>query len=263
MVSLLDKWRFLQALVANPDVSPTAKIIAARLLDHSNGSTGRCNPSYQTLARGAGLTRRRAMKAVKELEWFGLISVLRTSRAEAKGRFSGLPSNNFTINWARGQHPLPSAENDTSLVPLVHPGGAPDSPSPRSAPDDHPNAETGTLNNVTRSLEVRTREMKSVREQGSRLPPDWQPSSTDLDFAMTEGLSPERASKEAKKFRDYWLSLPGPRGVKLDWAAVWRNWVRSAAEPGRGRPVLLAQDAAATRLLKGFAGFVEQEDQDE
>lgn len=31
-----------------------------------------------------------------------------------------------------------------------------------------------------------------------------------------------------KEFRDYWISVPGQRGVKLDWFATWRNWVRNS-----------------------------------
>jgi uncharacterized protein YdaU (DUF1376 family) len=28
-------------------------------------------------------------------------------------------------------------------------------------------------------------------------------------------------------FRDYWLSVAGSKGVKLDWTATWRNWIRN------------------------------------
>jgi len=28
-------------------------------------------------------------------------------------------------------------------------------------------------------------------------------------------------------FKDYWVSVPGSKGVKLDWFATWRNWIRS------------------------------------
>jgi uncharacterized protein YdaU (DUF1376 family) len=28
-------------------------------------------------------------------------------------------------------------------------------------------------------------------------------------------------------FRDYWVSVPGQKGVKLDWFATWRNWIRN------------------------------------
>jgi len=35
---------------------------------------------------------------------------------------------------------------------------------------------------------------------------------------------------EHEKFCDYWAGVPGVKGRKLDWAATWRNWMRSAAE---------------------------------
>lgn len=28
-------------------------------------------------------------------------------------------------------------------------------------------------------------------------------------------------------FKDYWLSVAGAKGVKLDWFATWRNWIRN------------------------------------
>jgi uncharacterized protein YdaU (DUF1376 family) len=28
-------------------------------------------------------------------------------------------------------------------------------------------------------------------------------------------------------FRDYWVSVAGSKGVKLDWTATWRNWIRN------------------------------------
>lgn len=32
-------------------------------------------------------------------------------------------------------------------------------------------------------------------------------------------------------FRDYWIAQPGQKGVKLDWSATWRNWVRNQKAP--------------------------------
>ena len=33
------------------------------------------------------------------------------------------------------------------------------------------------------------------------------------------------------KFRDYWIAQAGQKGVKLDWDATWRNWVRNTNAP--------------------------------
>jgi uncharacterized protein YdaU (DUF1376 family) len=33
------------------------------------------------------------------------------------------------------------------------------------------------------------------------------------------------------QFKDYWIAQAGQKGVKLDWFATWRNWVRSTNAP--------------------------------
>lgn len=67
-------------------------------------------------------------------------------------------------------------------------------------------------------------------KRGSRLPEDWMP---DEIFGKSEGLSAEQIAREADKFRDYWRALPGQRGVKVDWQATWKNWVRKATDDRR------------------------------
>ena len=67
-------------------------------------------------------------------------------------------------------------------------------------------------------------------KRGSRLPEDWMP---DEIFGKTEGLTTEQIAREADKFRDYWRALPGQRGVKADWQATWKNWVRKATDDRR------------------------------
>jgi hypothetical protein len=37
--------------------------------------------------------------------------------------------------------------------------------------------------------------------------------------------------KTFDQFKDYWISQAGQKGVKLDWFATWRNWVRSTTAP--------------------------------
>lgn len=70
---------------------------------------------------------------------------------------------------------------------------------------------------------------KVSKNRGSRfalvaLPKDWR------QFCLTDRpeLDPIKVFGE---FRDYWIALPGQRGVKLDWDATWRNWVRRQQKP--------------------------------
>lgn len=59
---------------------------------------------------------------------------------------------------------------------------------------------------------------KERQQRGTRLPKDWMPEE-HLD-----------RQDELAAFRDYWVAQPGQRGVKLDWQATWRNWIRRAGE---------------------------------
>lgn len=38
----------------------------------------------------------------------------------------------------------------------------------------------------------------------------------------------------AESFRDYWIAKAGKDGVKLDWLATWRNWVRNERSGASG-----------------------------
>lgn len=83
------------------------------------------------------------------------------------------------------------------------------------------------------SLEIETeketeREVEGKREtkRATRLPDDWHPRAED-------GLD----NLELAKFRDYWKAVPGQKGVKLDWDATWRNWLRTAGKsPTNAKP---------------------------
>ncbi|WP_375630231.1 YdaU family protein [Bartonella sp. AP150HLJHH] len=68
---------------------------------------------------------------------------------------------------------------------------------------------------------------RAQANRGCRLPDDFEP---DYDFAIAEGLPPERVKVEIAKFRDYWRSKAGANATKIDWQATWRNWVRRAIE---------------------------------
>ena len=62
--------------------------------------------------------------------------------------------------------------------------------------------------------------------RGSRLPSDWKPDAELAEWSKAE--RPDlNLRKVLEEFRDYWTSVAGSKGVKLNWDATWRNWVRS------------------------------------
>lgn len=72
--------------------------------------------------------------------------------------------------------------------------------------------------------------------RGTRLPRDWVLPDDWLLWAHGEGAHREfDVVREAECFRDYWIGRPAGKGVKADWAATWRNWIRRRMDDDRGQ----------------------------
>jgi len=78
---------------------------------------------------------------------------------------------------------------------------------------------------TTNQEPITNNQLKEKKQRGSRfdlvdMPDEW------LDFCKQErqDIDPR---KTFDAFRDYWIAQPGSKGVKADWLATWRNWVRS------------------------------------
>lgn len=85
---------------------------------------------------------------------------------------------------------------------------------------------------------------KPKQSRGTRLPADWKPSDDQIAFCKADrpDLNPVAV---ADRFRDFWIAQPGAKGVKLDWDATWRNWVRNEKAGGGNRPVASASPMPA------------------
>lgn len=80
------------------------------------------------------------------------------------------------------------------------------SPSPSPSP---------VLNTIEGAKAPRASRMRLVW-----MPDDWK------EFCLQQ--RPDLDPKEVfEQFRDYWVSVPGSKGTKLNWFATWRNWVRN------------------------------------
>jgi hypothetical protein len=62
--------------------------------------------------------------------------------------------------------------------------------------------------------------------KGSRLSADWVLPEDWESWARQErpDLNPQKVGEQ---FKDFWIAKAGAAGVKLDWQATWRNWVRN------------------------------------
>lgn len=151
-VTLLQKWQLLQAILADAELSATAKLVAARLLYHHSTQSGRCSPSYQTVADGIALQRRAVIRAVQDLEARGWLAVNRVKGGDPAAA-QGFVTNGFRINFDRSNE-APPVHGET-LPPVSHealppsaPGDTPpgvSSDTPPSVPRDTPGVSGETL----------------------------------------------------------------------------------------------------------------------
>lgn len=70
---LLQKWKFLAALTADPELTGEAKAVAFAILDHHNNDDGYARPGHTRIATRAGTslsTVKRAIHRLRERGWF-------------------------------------------------------------------------------------------------------------------------------------------------------------------------------------------------
>jgi hypothetical protein len=77
-----------------------------------------------------------------------------------------------------------------------------------------------------------------------RCPQAWTPSEADLQVAAEEGFSPGEIDRELAKIRDYQF-----RDAHSDWGAVFRGWIRRAAELPSRRAMTRNDRPASTAKL--------------
>lgn len=91
----------------------------------------------------------------------------------------------------------------------------------------------------------------SSREvRATRLPPAMQLPDDWLAFAQqTRRWEKAAVELEFQTFLDYWHAQPGSKGVKLNWLATWRNWVRrSHTADGNWTPATAAPERRQERV---------------
>ena len=73
------------------------------------------------------------------------------------------------------------------------------------------------------------REAIASPKKGTRIPDEF-PGHEQAEWALGEGLPPDRLQRTVEDFRDYWLGATGQRASKADWPATWRKWIRKALD---------------------------------
>lgn len=113
-------------------------------------------------------------------------------------------------------------------------------------------AKTDTETKTDTSL---SNERDNRARRGSRISEDWTPSKESV-AKVREDCPNVDPQKEHPVFIDYWIAQPGQKGIKTDWDATWRNWMRRKQGDMAGKKLTpterAAQTAAAGRRVAGM-----------
>jgi uncharacterized protein YdaU (DUF1376 family) len=88
---------------------------------------------------------------------------------------------------------------------------------------------------TTTTIEERKEEPKKVlpkERRGYRLPDDFEPDASCHAVAEELCFTNRQSQIEFENFKDYWKAMPGAAGLKLDWQATLRRWLRSSKTKG-------------------------------
>lgn len=159
----------------------------------------------------------------------------------------------LTAQWIKN---LEQGTDHPSAYPPANPPDNPQGDSladsalyPADDPSDNGRAHAGSSNPPSPSPPTDLPAPRD-RKQGTRLPDDFYPSP-EMTAWFRKNCPHVDGKREHAQFCDYWRAKPGKDGRKVDWAATWRNWMRTAearsqprARPGQRdqAPVSLADE---------------------
>jgi hypothetical protein len=249
---LTTRWEVEKA-AWDSDLEPPARLLVLALARKSDNDTAivppEHTPSLTTLMAMTGLSRSAVaewLNALEDAGWVKRVRPPRDSRVErttyvllpgspsAQRRprkpsspQGGLPTEDSVSGFGSPQGGLVRQEDHSSSPPrglgVVRQEDAGSPP--------------GGLAPISTYQEPFQEQKTSPRTRGTRIPDDF--SATAEMIAWARKHTPHVGARETEEFIDYWQAAPGQRGVKANWLATWRNWMRreqKRIEEQRGRP---------------------------
>jgi hypothetical protein len=230
-----NKLEWLERIATNPALSANAVRVGAILATHFlNRKTGECWPAQNTLAKLMRVDGRTARRAITELVVAGYLVSKRGGMGKPN-RYS-LASTDRTPMSSQLDLSLDTNDHSDKLTGHL----CPTDRTPMSSLIGHqcptnPMSSEPYEEPLEGGAGAPATDGNSKSKKGTRLPDEWEPSVDDIRAAYADGLTKDEARREFEKFTDYWRGKPGAGGVKLDWRATFRNWMRKAADDKRER----------------------------
>ena len=186
-VSLLSKWRVLQAMFADDRLRHSAAVVGGVLLDFLNTETLQCNPSAGLLEGKCGLKRRAVLGALDELRTAGWV-VQRRRRGTSCYSFPALDEvHQFAPLHSAEMHQSAPVISDEVHSPAPHPAEEMHHPAPVARDEVH---ETACLQVHETAPLYRNREYETGKDREKTISPTPHrrtrsgPSETEIDAAF-------------------------------------------------------------------------------
>lgn len=255
----------------------SAKFVLIELANALNKDDVECYPGIDTLEESTELNRKTVLAATKLLEEKGFIKKRRACEKGKQRIYYSFPA----FNPADWEFKKESTENGTLQSPK---SGTYVEQSPKNGTLESPKNGTqqSTENGVLQSPKNgpvtgnKNREIEQVIEthddaapEGTLFPEQISPEKkkrtpTDRGSRLTLEHLPDTWRTFAKQtdpdldpdllwanFHDYWTSVSGSKGIKKDWEATWRNFVRSFNNaPDWKRNPVLKKKVVSTQTVR-------------
>jgi hypothetical protein len=204
-------WAFSQPLSGNE------KVVLLALADFADDD-GKCWPSMPLIAEKSYLSVRTVQRIVLSLSDQGYLFFER--RESGNGR----PTSSLYRLIFDGDNLSPLGKNRNKLeVTLLSPYG-----------DTVDTIHGDTVVTIYEPSIEPSVEIPPKREGknsiGSRIPENFIPNDVASKVAVDLNLSNPAFQSELDNFLDYWRSVPGAKGRKLDWQATFRVWLRKSVK---------------------------------
>ena len=181
-----------------------AKLVLLGIANHL-GDQGAW-PSISTLARYANASERSVKRDIQELVQLGELKV-ELQNAPTRHQYK---TNLYWITINSGV-----TESTAGVTDWVSRGDS--------------SGKSGVTPVGTQNININHKETKRT---ATRIPEDFWPSKELLEW-QAEHFEEVDWKLETHKFVDYWSSVSGGKGMKTDWQATWRNWIRNNKKPKR------------------------------
>jgi len=237
---------------------PTQRLVLLAIADHANDRGVEAYPSMVTLMAKTGLSERGIRKATTELVALGELAVAYKGGPRGCNRYAVVipdpaPDAGLAIaDPARDAASDPAPDAGNPAPQGLDPAPGADDPA-RGAPEPSENRSITEL-----SVGARPFAHARAMTRGIRIPEDF--TVTPQMIAWARANTPLVGAKETAAFIDYWHSAPGAKGLKLDWTATWRTWMRRAqSDAERSNGVRTRPSTTDQRVAEGLALVAELE----